>query len=134
MEYVRNFNKDELLKVAAALLKASVNNKIGSDFDKDLTIRDDRNRNNNRSRNTSSKDTRVFLTIGKLDNLKKGTLLDFMKKETGIDKDCFNNIEILTKFTFLDVTTTEVNKFMKKIHNKVLNDRTIRVEIAKNQK
>jgi hypothetical protein len=57
-----------------------------------------------------------------------------MKKETGINKDCFHNIEILTKFTFLDVDSKEVNKFMKKIHNKKLNDRVIRAEIAKNQK
>ena len=132
LEYIRDFNREDLMKVAAALLKVSVNEKIGSDFNKDLTLKDDRN--NGRSRNTNPNSTRVFLTIGKLDNLKKGTLLDFMKKETGIDKDCFNNIEILTKFTFLDVSTKEVNTFMKKIHNKVLNDRTIRAEVAKNQK
>ena len=134
LEYVRDFNRDDLIKVAAALLKVSVNEKIGSDFNKDLTLKDDRNNGRSRSRNTNPNSTRVFLTIGKLDNLKKGTLLDFMKKETGIDKDCFNNIEILTKFTFLDVSTKEVNTFMKKIHNKVLNDRTIRAEVAKNQK
>jgi ATP-dependent RNA helicase DeaD len=129
IEYVRSFNKDELMKVAAALLKISVDEKIGSDFNKDLTIKENHTR-----RNVNPNHTRVFLTIGKLDKLKKGTLLDFMKKETGINKDCFHNIEILTKFTFLDVDSKEVNKFMKKIHNKKLNDRVIRAEIAKNQK
>ena len=57
-----------------------------------------------------------------------------MKKETNINKDCFQNIEILTKFTFLDVDRDVVEKFMKKIHNKKLNNRVIRVEVAKNQK
>lgn len=132
IEYIRDFNKDELMKIAAALLKMSVSEKLGSDFNKDLTIKEEKR--GIRTRNTSPNSTRVFLTIGKLDNLKVGTLLDFMKKETGIDKDCFNNIEILTKFTFLDVATKEVNTFMKKIHNTVLNDRTIRAEVAKNQK
>lgn len=136
LEYVRDLNKEDLIKLAAALLKESVDDKIGSDFNKDLTIKEERrgDRDRNRSRNTSPNSTRVFLTIGKLDDLKRGTLLDFMKKETGIDKDCFNNIEILTKFTFLDVSTKEVKTFMKKIHNTVLNGRTIRAEVAKNQK
>ncbi|MEG0021413.1 MAG: DEAD/DEAH box helicase [Bacilli bacterium] len=129
IEYVRSFNKEDLLKLAAALLKVSVDEKIGSDFNKDLSVKEERGR-----RNVDGNHTRVFLTIGKLDNLKRGTLLDFMKDETGIDKDCFHNIEILTKFTFLDVDSKEVDKFMKKIHNTRLNNRTIRVEIAKNQK
>ena len=128
-EYVRNFNKDELMKIAASLLKLSVDTKIGSDFNKDLTVKEERGK-----RRTNSKHTRVFLTIGKLDNLKKGTLLDFMKKETKIDKDSFHNIEILTKFTFLDVENKDVKDFMKKIHNTKLNNRVIRAEIAKNQK
>ena len=127
-EYIRSYNKDELMKIAASLLKISVDEKIGSDFNKDLTIKD------KGIRKVDSNHTRVFLTIGKLDNLKKGTLLDFMKKETSIDKDCFHNIEILTKFTFLDVDSKIVDKFMKKMNNKKLNNRTIRVEIAKNQK
>ena len=127
-KYIRSYNKDELMKIAASLLKISVDEKIGSDFNKDLTIKD------KGIRKVNSNHTRVFLTIGKLDNLKKGTLLDFMKKETSIDKDCFHNIEILTKFTFLDVDSKVVDKFMKKMNNKKLNNRIIRVEIAKNQK
>ena len=130
IEYVRSFNKDELMRVAAALLKVSVDEKIGSDFNRDMTIKE--KRGNHRFPN--DRQVRVFLTIGKLDNLKKGTLLDFMKKETNINKDCFQNIEILTKFTFLDVDRDVVEKFMKKIHNKKLNNRVIRVEVAKNQK
>src|SRR5574344_279479 len=129
--YVRNFNKDELMKVAAALLRTAVSSKLGSNFDKDVTVKDEKR---SRGRNTKEGYTRVFLTIGKLDNLKAGTLLDFMKKETSIDKDCFQNIEILTKFTFLDVDSKEVNKFIKKIHNKKLNDRVISAEIAKKSK
>ena len=90
IEYVRDLNKDDLIKLAAALLKNSTYNKLGSDFDKDLTIKD--KGNGRRERNSNPDYTRVFLTIGKLDNLKQGTLLDFMKKETGINKDCFHNM------------------------------------------
>lgn len=128
--YVRDFNKDELMKVAAALLKSTVNSKLGSNFNKDLTIKEERRE---KSRNKEGF-TRVFLTIGKLDKLKQGALLDFMKKETGINKECFQNIEIMTKFTFLDVDSKEVNKFIEKIHNKKLNERVIRAEIAKKSK
>ena len=38
-EYIRSYNKDELMKIAASLLKISVDEKIGSDFNKDLTIK-----------------------------------------------------------------------------------------------
>ena len=87
------------MRVATALHKGSVDEKIGSDFNRDMTIKEKRRKH----RFPNDRQVRVFLTIGKLDNLKKGTLLDFMKKETNINKDCFQNIEILTKFTFLDV-------------------------------
>lgn len=127
ISYVRDYNKDELLKVAAALLKTTVTSKLGSNFNKDVTVKDEKRGN----KNVKEGYTRVFLTIGKLDSLKRGTLLDFMKKETDINKDCFQNIEILNKFTFLDVESGVVDKFIKKIHNKKLNDRTIRAEIAK---
>ncbi|HPF82702.1 MAG TPA: DEAD/DEAH box helicase [Bacilli bacterium] len=128
IEYVRDFNKDELLKVAASLLKNSVNKELGSNFDKDLTIKE------TKSKRSLDGYTRVFLTIGKLDKIKMGSLLDFMKETTGINKDCFKDIEILTKFTFLNVADNEVKSFIKKISNEKLNDRVIRAEIAKKAK
>ena len=124
IQYVRDMNKDELIKFSAALFKALFDKEVGSDLNKDLTVASPRVQ-------TSKNYTRVFLTIGKMDNLKKGSLLDFLKETTGIDKALFINIEILTKFTFMDVHTSVVDEFMKKVNNTKLYERVIRVEKAK---
>ncbi len=124
IKYVRDMNKDDLMKFSAALLKVMFSKELGSDFKKDLTIVE-------KGRHINPKATRVFLTIGKMDNLKKGTLLDFLKDTTKVDKDNFNNIEIMTKFTFMDVNNEVVDKVIKKIYNQKLNNRIIRIEKAK---
>lgn len=124
IKYVRDMNKDDLMKFSAGLLKVMFEKELGSDFNKDLQAVA-------RINKTSSNSTRLFLTIGKMDNLKRGTLLDFLKKETKVDKDNFTNIEILTKFTFLDVSNEVVDEVIQKIYNKKLNNRIIRAERAK---
>lgn len=123
IELVRDLNKGDLIKLSAALIKLNLKSDMGSDFSKDVSVKE-------RTRQSSEDTTRLFLTIGKMDNLKAGTLIDFLKKETGIDKDHFKNIDILTKFTFLDVTNEFVKEFMAKVKNKKLNGRVIRVEKA----
>ena len=129
VQYVRDMNKEDLMKFASALLKVIFDSEIGSDFNKELVVKEQFKQ----SRNVNANATRVFLTIGAMDNLKRGTLLDFLKETTKIDKDCFKNIEILTKFTFMDVDNEEVDKLIKLLYNKRLNNRTIRVEKAKSK-
>lgn len=128
INYVCNMNKDQLIKFSAALLKITVEKEIGADFEKEIKIKKDRRDIVN------SDSTRLFLTIGKLDNLKKGSLLDFIKDKTKIRKENFNNIEILNKFTFIDVDNKVVKEFMSKIKNTRFNNRTVRVEEAKSNR
>lgn len=125
MEYIRDFNKDQLMKYSASLLHLLLEKEIGSNFNKELHVRED-----SRSRKTPGF-TRVFLTIGKMDNLKRGTLLDFLKAKTNIPKEHFQNIDIVSKFTFMDVKNESVDICMSKIYNQKLNDRVIRIEKAK---
>ncbi|MFA5603758.1 MAG: DEAD/DEAH box helicase [Bacilli bacterium] len=124
IKYVTDMNKDDLMKFSAGLLRVMFQKELGSDFNKDLQVVE-------RISKSNSNSTRVFLTIGKMDNLKRGTLLDFLKDTTKVDKDNFTNIEILTKFTFMDVSNDVVDEVIKKIYNKRLNDRVIRAEKAK---
>ncbi len=124
IKYVRDMNKDDLMKFSSALLKVMFEKELGSDFNKDLQFVEKISR-------TDSNSTRVFLTIGKMDNLKRGTLLDFLKEVTQVDKDNFTNIEILTKFTFMDVGNEVVDEVIKKVNNKRLNNRVVRAEKAK---
>ncbi|MGE5456638.1 MAG: DEAD/DEAH box helicase [Ignavibacteriales bacterium] len=124
IKYVRDMNKEDLMKFSAALLKVMFKKELGSDFKKDLTVVE-------KERHFNPNATRVFLTIGKMDNLKKGTLLDFLKDVTKVDKDNFNNIEIMTKFTFMDVSSDVVDIVIKRVYNQKLNDRIVRIEKAK---
>jgi ATP-dependent RNA helicase DeaD len=126
IKYVRDMNKEDLVKFSAAALKVIFSKEMGSNLSKDISVKE-RERTHVGDKNS----TRVFLTIGKMDNLKKGSLLDFLKDETGIDKDMFTNIEILTKFTFMNVHNDYVEEMIKKVYNKRLYGRLIRVERAK---
>lgn len=128
LEYVRDLNKGDLMNLAASLLKMTVEKQIGSNFSKSVDMKEER------TRTTTSGFTRLFLTIGTMDNLKKGSLLDFLKLETGIDKDCFRNIEVLSTFTFIDVEDKAVTDLQMKLRNKKFNGRDIRTEVANRQR
>ncbi len=129
-EYLRDLNKTDLLNTAAALLKYNVDKSLKSDVTKNLTIE----KSERAPRNIDKNKTRVFLTIGKKDRLKSGSLLDFIKEETKMKKDFFTNIEVLEKFTFVDVDSKEVNEFMKRIKGKSFNGRAVRAEISNKSK
>ena len=125
IQYVRDMNKDELMKFSASILKCMLNNSIGSDFDKEIHIKRDR-------RDMVDKNsTRVFLTIGSMDGLKVGSLLDFLKETTKIRKENFKNIQVLQKYTFMDVDNKVVDELIKKLYNKKFKNRIIRVEKSK---
>ncbi|MFI3308038.1 MAG: DEAD/DEAH box helicase [Mycoplasmatota bacterium] len=131
MEYLRDFNKADLLNLAAGLLTNAVKLSVGSDISKEINIKDN---SNGRARGIDKNKTRVFINIGSKDGLKKGSLLDLIKKETKMNKDYFNNIEILSTFSFCDVDTKVVKEFIKKFTNKVYAKRKIRIEISNKQK
>lgn len=127
-EYVRDLNKGDLITLSASLLKMTVAKQIGSNLNKEIKIEE------RLPKKVDNNSTRVFITIGKKDNLKKGSLLDFIKDELKMRKDDFNNIEVLSTFTFIDVNNNVVDKFMNVIKGKKFNNRIIRIEKAKRQK
>ena len=79
-EYIRDYNKGQLMDLAASLLKLTVDKQLGSNFERNITIREE-------TKTLKDGTTRVFITIGKKDRLKKGSLLDFLKDETKLNKD-----------------------------------------------
>ena len=126
LEYVRDLNKGDLINLSAALLKYNVNKEIGSDMLKKLEIKD-----KTHVKNIDKDKTRVFLTIGKKDNVKKGSLLDYIKKETNLNKDYFTNIDVLNTYTFIDVDSKVLDKFIDALKGHKWKDRAIRIEKAK---
>ncbi len=130
LPYVRDMNKEDSIRFSASLLKMMLSKEIGSDFNKEIVVKERYDRRDIVNKNA----TRLFLTVGTIDGIKKGSLLDFLKETTHIDKACFNNIEVLSKFTFMDVDNKMVDEVIKKLSNKKFRDRTIRVEKAGKKK
>lgn len=127
LEYVRDLNKADLLQFTAALLKYSVEKEIKHNKDENLEVK------TRKVYETENGQTRVFLNVGKMDDLKMGSLLDLIKETTEIDKDHFNNIEVLQTFTFIDVTNEFVNEFIDKFSGTMIKNRKVRIEISNNK-
>ena len=127
LEYIRDLNKSDLMNFAAALLKYSVDKEIKSDLKTDFSVE------KRKARESVNGQTRVFINVGKMDGLKMGSLLDLIKETTKIDKDHFNNIEVLQSFTFIDVTDAYVNEFIEKFSGIQIKNRTVRIEISNNK-
>jgi ATP-dependent RNA helicase DeaD len=133
-DHINNMNEDELKQICAFFFDKELNKKIGSDFRKDITVssnndKRDRQRSNN---NNNSNSPRFFLTIGRMDNVEKKMLLDELEAKGNLPKGVISNVEIMTKFTFLNVDKKYADTFMRKCNRITINGRKINIERAKN--
>lgn len=125
IEYVRDMNKADLINLSSGLFKLLIDKEIGADFNKSIAVKE------KKQRGIASNKTRLFLTIGKMDKLRKPVLIDFIKRKANVDEEKISNIEILEKFTFVDVDSKVADKIIKNLFNTKLNNRIIRVEKSK---
>lgn len=127
-EYIDSLTSIEKNNLLNMLLNERLTKSIGSDFS--INLNDTKKRKDKvRSSNNS---TRLFLTIGKLDKADKKSLLDFLEKKTNTKVGTFSGIEVLSKFTFVNVKNEHVDKVIKLVNNSEFNGRKIKIEIAKN--
>lgn len=126
IEFIRDYNKSELMALASDLLYKMANQNIHANFNKDINYKADFKSN----RRTSDRSVRLFINVGTRDKLKKGSLLDLIKEKTGLNKDYFTNIEVLTKFSFLDVDKKVEKEFCKKIETIKIGDYRLHAEQA----
>lgn len=124
-DYLNNFDEYTLKKLLNQMLLIKLNESIGSDFEVDLSVSKKRNVK------VSGDQTRVFLTIGKMDNVEKRDLLNFLEKKSEIKQGHFSNLELMPKFTFVNISNKYVDQVIKKCNNSKLNGRVIRIEKAK---
>ncbi len=129
-EYLGAISIEDLKALCGNLLEKELMNKLGSDFKKDLTVVSSNNKNKIKTRNSAG-GIRLFLTIGKMDNIGKKELLTFLEKQAGIPQGVLFNVEILTKFTFLNIDEKYCDQFISKCNNSKFNRKTIAVEKAK---
>lgn len=126
-EYINSLTNDEKDNLILHFIQKELMKNIRSDFNIDL----EPSKKKRLEKRLLGDSTRVFLTIGKIDNINKKELLDFIEKRANVKSGTCTGVEILTKFTFMNIKNSEYNKVFKAINNTRYKKRVIRVEIAK---
>jgi len=125
------FTKKQLENIVVNLTQKSMMTKLGANFNKTLEPVSSRSRNPKQLNNRELKDSvRVFLTIGKLDKISKGELLTYMEDKAKLSKGSLTGMEVLDKFTFVNVKNDDFDKLFKGVNNTKCNNRIIRIEKA----
>lgn len=75
--------------------------------------------------------TRLFLNVGRVDKLNPKLLIQFLNDKAQVDKDDIGDIDILQKFTFMDVTEKAAKSILKHCRGKKLMGRKVNIEISK---
>lgn len=79
---------------------------------------------------TSSENVRLFLSIGRRDRVTVKGILSFFDEKGSIRKNKIGDIDILDKFTFVDVSSDVLDTVMDECSGKKLEGRTVRIEVA----
>jgi len=75
--------------------------------------------------------TRLFINIGKKQRISKGDILGAIAGETGIKGKMIGEIEILEKFSFVEIPDSEVHRVIKIMDNNTIKGKRVNLEIAK---
>jgi len=105
-----------LVDVAAALMKMYFSRELSFEY-KDNKI-------------GGRENVRLFLSVGRLDKVDPKRLLKFISDNTDLDVNAIGDIDILEKFTFIDVSEIFVDTIMKNVSGKKFNGRRMNIEIA----
>ncbi len=126
-EYLDTLDITEIKNILNTLLLERLNKSFGSNFDIDVNVSKDKKKQKRDFQNS----TRLFLTIGKLDNIEKRSFLSFLEKKANIKEGSFSGIEIMPKFTFVNIENKYLDVILKACNNIKYNNRLIRIEVAK---
>ncbi|MBN2851178.1 MAG: DEAD/DEAH box helicase [Clostridia bacterium] len=74
---------------------------------------------------------RVFITIGNMDKIKPKNILGAIIGECDIPSEHVGSIDVLDKFTFVDIHKDSSGKVLKKLDGKKINGKKVSLEIAK---
>ncbi len=108
-----------LIEVAAALMKMLFDKEVSYEYvEQTLKPRDS---------------VRLFLSCGRMDNINPKTLVLFLADNAGINKSEVGDIDILNKFSFVNIPERYADVIIKKCAGKKINGRRVGIEIAKSR-
>lgn len=88
------------------------------------------NRNNKGGRSSKGM-VRLFLSVGKIDRVRPNDIVGAFTGETGISFNNIGQIDILDKFSFVEIAEQDVQKVIKGMKNSTIKGKTVNIEIAK---
>lgn len=74
---------------------------------------------------------RLFLTVGRLDRLTPKLLLQFFNENAGVNREDVGHIDILDKYSFVDVTEGAAELVIKRCSGKKFNGRKVKAAVSK---
>jgi ATP-dependent RNA helicase DeaD len=77
------------------------------------------------------KDVRMFISLGKKDNLKASDLVRIIRKLTKLNNENINRLEMYDNFSFFEVPLEETENVLEAFRREKINGRRVSVEIAK---
>lgn len=76
----------------------------------------------------------LFLNIGCMDKIDSRQLLEFFKENAGVDREEVRRINLLEKFSFVEVTADAADAIIRNCTSRKLCGRRLNVEISKNSR
>ncbi len=124
-QYLENIEMN-VMDLAASLVKLSLKGTIGDI--KDLVLQDKDFERKDRGESNRPDRTRLFMTVGKLDELTRNTLKDYIVEEAGIDRSDIHDAEVLDKFSFVTLSNEAAKTVITKLNNTKYGERKLCIE------
>ncbi|MDF2865439.1 MAG: helicase, superfamily [Clostridia bacterium] len=124
-QYLENIEMN-VMDLAASLVKLSLKGTIGDI--KDLVLQDKDFERKDRGESNRPDRTRLFMTVGKLDELTRNTLKDFIVEQAGIDRSDIHDAEVLDKFSFVTLSNEAAKTVITKLNNTKYGERKLCIE------
>jgi ATP-dependent RNA helicase DeaD len=88
-----------------------------------------RKKNSRHDGNDSRSEKRLFIALGRLDNMTPKKLVDFLKAETGVPDRFINNVKVTDKFSFVSVSDRDADRIIQRFKKQMRGNRNF-VELA----
>ena len=124
-DLVNQIENHMLKDVTAALIELSLNQEIGFPYTKEKL-----ESSSKRKKGASEGYTRLFLTVGSMDKVKKKDIIHFLVSKANIRESDIQGIDIKRKFTFVNINDKAVKKVMRHCQKEKLNGRKVEIEQA----
>ncbi|MFT8315838.1 MAG: DEAD/DEAH box helicase [Clostridium sp.] len=108
-----------LAQIAAALLKNTLDKEISTEYNEDSL--------------NAENSVRLFMSIGRRDGINIKSLLEFIDHTSNVNSNYIGSIDILDKFSFVDVNENKVPLVLENTSGKKFNNRRVNIEVAKNR-